>query len=138
MINLKEKLKGKKPSSNYDENNVFARILRGEIPCDKVYEDDDLLAFNDISPAANVHVLVVPKGKYTSFADFVDHASTAEIANFFDTVGQIARELGVEETGYRLITNHGKEASQSVPHFHVHILGGQPLGGLIPGDNSAR
>ncbi len=119
---------------SYDSGNIFAKIVRGEIPCKKVYEDDWVLAFSDIAPAAPAHVLVVPKGEYVSFDDFAREALPEEIARFFQTVRAIAAEQGLEETGYRLITNHGADASQSVPHFHVHILGGRPLGGLLPGD----
>lgn len=122
----------------YDKTNIFAKILRGEIPCNKVYEDEHTLAFHDIAPAAPVHVLVVPKGEYVSFDDFVSTASDNAVHRFFVTVREIARELGVDKTGYRLITNHGAHASQSVPHFHVHILGGRALGGLLPGDQQER
>lgn len=122
----------------YDSSNIFAKILRGEIPNDTVYEDDKLLAFRDISPAAPVHILVIPKGEYTSFHDFATKAGIADMANFFFTLRQIAADMGLEEGGYRLITNHGPDASQSVPHFHVHILAGRPLGGLLPGDTQAR
>lgn len=122
----------------YDSNNIFAKILRGEIPNKTVYEDDAVLAFHDVHPAAPTHVLVIPKGEYTSFHDFTEKASETEIARFFKTVRKIAAELGVPETGYRLITNHGKHGSQSVPHFHIHILGGRGLGGLVPDDISTR
>jgi diadenosine tetraphosphate (Ap4A) HIT family hydrolase len=115
----------------YDVNNVFARILRGEIPCKKVYEDQHALAFHDINPQAKVHVLVIPKGAYVSLEDFSATASDAEIAGFFRAVGQVARELGLAEGGYRTLTNHGRHAHQEVPHFHVHIFGGQPLGRMI-------
>lgn len=118
----------------YDSTNIFARILRGEIPNNTVYEDDAVLAFHDISPAAPVHVLVIPKGEYISFDDFCMKAGPQVMATFFTKVQAIATELGLVATGYRLITNHGADASQSVPHFHVHILGGRPLGGLVPGD----
>ncbi len=118
----------------YDKNNIFARILRGEIPAKKAYEDEAVLAFHDIAPAAPVHVLVIPKGGYVSFDDFAAKASPAVVSEFFGKVRAIAGALGVDKTGYRLITNHGADASQSVPHFHVHILGGRPLGGLLPGD----
>ena len=117
----------------YDKNNIFARIIRGEIPSSKVYEDDDVLAFHDIAKAAPVHVVVVPKGDYVSFDDFARHAAPEKIAGFFKTVQKIAAELGADEDGYRLITNHGAHASQSVPHFHLHILGGRPLGALLAG-----
>jgi len=122
----------------YDSENIFAKIIRGEIPCDKVYEDDKVLAFNDISPAAAKHVLVIPKGDYISFDDFAANADGAEVSNFFAKVKQIANDIGLSGSGYRLITNHGSDASQTVPHFHVHILGGQALGGLIPGDANVR
>lgn len=122
----------------YDTNNIFARILRGEIPNKTVYEDDDVLAFHDVSPAAPVHVLVIPKEHYTSFHDFVAKAPTLDVATFFDKVRRIAEELGLEKDGYRLVTNHGHNGSQSVPHFHVHILGGRQLGGLLAGDEKTR
>ena len=115
----------------YDETNVFARILRGELPCRKVHEDAHTLAFHDIKPAAPTHVLVIPKGAYVSFADFSAKASDAEITAFVRAVGRIAAELGVEEPGYRLLANHGAHANQEVPHFHVHILAGRPLGPLL-------
>lgn len=122
----------------YDKNNIFAKILRGEIPSKKIYEDEHVFAFADIAPAAPVHILVVPKGEYVSFDDFAAKASPETIARFFTAVRKIANEQGMQEDGYRLITNHGPDASQSVPHFHVHILGGRPLGGLLPGDVSHR
>lgn len=118
----------------YDKNNVFARILRGEIPAKTFYEDEKVFAFHDIAPAAPVHVLVVPKGEYVSVDDFVAKAGAETVHHYFTKVREIAAKLGVDKTGYRLITNHGADASQSVPHFHVHILGGKPLGGLISGD----
>jgi diadenosine tetraphosphate (Ap4A) HIT family hydrolase len=116
----------------YDRNNIFAKILRKELPCKKMYEDEIVLAFQDIQPAAPVHVLVVPKAEYISFHDFVAHAPADLVKNFFVSVSKVAAELGLEESGYRIISNHGPDASQSVPHFHVHILGGRPLGGLLP------
>ena len=116
---------------SYDPTNVFARILRGELPCDKVYEDDYVLAFRDINPQTVVHVLVIPKGAYVSMDDFSDKASDAEIAALFRAVGRIAREFGVVETGYRFLANHGKDARQEVPHFHVHMFGGRNLGRMI-------
>jgi diadenosine tetraphosphate (Ap4A) HIT family hydrolase len=115
----------------YDVNNVFARILRGEIPCTKVYEDEHALAFHDINPQAKVHVLVIPKGQYVSLDDFTAQASDAEIAAFFRAAGQVARQLGVAETGYRLLSNCGRHGHQEVAHLHVHIFGGQPLGRMI-------
>lgn len=122
----------------YDKNNIFAKIIRGEIPCKKVYEDKEVLAFEDIAPAAPVHVLVLPKGEYRSFDDFMADAPTEVVQRFFAAVRKIAAECNVQETGYRIIANHGKNASQSVPHFHVHVLGGKPLGALLPGDAQAR
>jgi diadenosine tetraphosphate (Ap4A) HIT family hydrolase len=118
----------------YDTNNIFAKILRGEIPCKEVYQDEYVLAFHDVAPAAPIHVLVIPKGEYVSFDDFSSSAEPQTIAGFFKSVGKVANKLGLEENGYRLITNHGADASQTVPHFHVHILGGTSLGGLLAGD----
>ncbi|HET6224304.1 MAG TPA: histidine triad nucleotide-binding protein [Dongiaceae bacterium] len=115
----------------YDSTNVFARILRGEIPCKKVYEDEHALAFHDINPQAKVHALVIPKGAYVSFDDFSAGASEAEIAGFVRAVGKVARQLGLVESGYRILANHGRHSHQEVPHFHVHIFGGQPLGRMI-------
>jgi len=117
--------------ADYDDNNVFAKILRGEIPCEKVYEDDHALAFNDIHPVAPIHTLVIPKGPYTSFVDFSANASDAEIAGYIRAVGKTAQLVEAEEGGYRLITNHGAHAHQEVPHLHIHILGGRPLGGKL-------
>lgn len=115
----------------YDPNNVFARILRGEIPAKKVYEDDHALAFHDINPQAPVHVLVIPKGAYVSFDDFSANASKDEIVGFVRAIGLVARELGLEEGGYRLLANHGANSHQEVPHLHVHIFGGRPLGPML-------
>jgi diadenosine tetraphosphate (Ap4A) HIT family hydrolase len=122
----------------YDTNNIFAKILRGEIPNNTVYEDEAVLAFHDISPAAPVHVIVIPKGEYQSFNDFAVNAGMGIVAGFFAKVQHIANELGVADSGYRLITNHGADASQTVPHFHVHILAGAPLGGLVASDVLTR
>ncbi|MDE3059497.1 MAG: HIT domain-containing protein [Pseudomonadota bacterium] len=116
----------------YDRNNIFAKILRGEIPCKKIYESEHALAFEDIHPKAPVHVLVVPKGEYVSLQDFSLHAPTAAVKGFFDAVAAVAKMLGVDKTGYRAIANHGADASQEVPHFHVHIIGGRKLGKLLP------
>ena len=116
----------------YDDNNIFARILRGEIPCKKVYEDDHALAFHDIAPQAPVHVLVIPKGKYCSFADFSAGASDSEIAGFVRAVGTVARQLGLEAPGYRALANMGEHSGQEVPHLHFHLFGGRPLGRMIP------
>jgi diadenosine tetraphosphate (Ap4A) HIT family hydrolase len=116
----------------YDRDNIFARILRGEIPCNKVYEDAHVLAFHDISPQSPTHVLVIPKGEYVSFDDFSQDASPEEIAALVRAVGQIAREQGVAESGYRVLANTGPAAHQEVPHFHVHLFGGRDLGGMLP------
>ena len=115
----------------YDEQNVFAKILRGEIPCRKVYEDEFALAFHDINPMAPTHVLVIPKGPYVSFADFAAEAGEETVAGFFMAVNTVARELGLEPDGYRILANHGVAARQEVPHFHMHIFGGADLGAMI-------
>jgi histidine triad (HIT) family protein len=117
----------------YDSRNIFARILRGEIPCKKVYEDDFALAFHDIAPQAPTHVLVIPKGPYCSFADFSAQASDSEIGGFMRAVGKIAKDLGLETPGYRLLANMGEHSGQEVPHFHVHLFAGRPLGRMILG-----
>ncbi|MEJ2025930.1 MAG: histidine triad nucleotide-binding protein [Limibacillus sp.] len=116
---------------SYDPQNIFAKILRGEIPCDKVYEDEHVLAFNDINPQTPTHVLVIPKGAYVSFADFSAEASPEEIAAFVRAAGKIARDLGVEADGYRILANTGRDAHQEVPHFHLHIFAGENLGRMI-------
>ena len=117
--------------SDYDNQNIFAKILRGELPCDKVYEDDTVLAFKDIRPMTPVHVLVIPKGAYVSMDDFSDNASDAEIVGFYRAVGTITRELGVAEAGCRFLANTGEDARQEVPHFHLHIFAGRDLGTMI-------
>ena len=117
---------------SYDRNNIFAKILRGEIPCKKVYEDQFAFAFEDVAPAAPVHVLVIPKEEYVSLHDFAAHAPADRVKGFFDSVTKVAAKLGLEKNGYRIISNHGPDASQTVHHFHVHILGGRSLGGLLP------
>ena len=115
----------------YDPSNMFARILRGEIPCRKVYEDEWALAFHDINPLAPVHVLVIPKGPYVSMADFSAEASDAEIVGFVRAVGKVARQLGLDAPGYRILANHGAAANQEVPHLHVHLFAGAPLGPML-------
>ena len=115
----------------YDSNNIFARILRGEIPAKKIYEDNFALAFHDIHPQAKVHALVIPKGAYVSWADFATRGSTEEIAGLVRAVGKVASELGLDASGYRTLANHGPDSHQEVPHFHIHIFGGQPLGRMI-------
>lgn len=111
----------------YDTSNIFAKILRGEIPNNTVYEDDAILAFHDIAPKTPVHVLVIPKANYIDLDDFTANAAPAVIGEFFAKAGQIARNLGVIESGYRLVSNNGENAGQIVPHFHIHIMGGQKI-----------
>lgn len=115
----------------YDADNIFAKILRGEIPSSKVYEDEWAYAFEDINPQAEIHTLVIPKGEYVSWDDFSTSASAEEIAGFVRAVGKVARDKGLVEPGYRLLANVGAHGGQEVPHFHVHIFGGQPLGRMI-------
>ena len=115
----------------YDRNNIFARILRGEVPCRKIYEDAHVLAFHDINPQAPTHILVIPKGDYVSLDDFSERASDTEIAAFFRAAGAIARAAGLAASGYRVLANHGPDSHQEVPHFHLHIFGGRKLGPLL-------
>jgi histidine triad (HIT) family protein len=115
----------------YDESNIFARILRREIPTKTVYEDDHALAFHDINPQAPVHILVIPKGAYVSWDDFSTKASAEEIAGFVQAVGHVAREQGLVAQGYRLLANAGLASGQEVPHLHVHIFGGRSLGPML-------
>ena len=117
----------------YDPNNIFARILRGELPCDKILEDELALAFHDINPQAPIHALVIPKGAYVDMADFAANASDDEAVGLFRAVAETARALGVEETGYRVLTNKGADAHQEVMHLHLHILAGRPLGPMLEG-----
>ena len=119
--------------ADYDDNNIFAKILRGEIPCNKVRETDHALAFHDINPQAPVHVLVIPKGRYVSMDDFTANGSEEEIAGFWRAVGETARSLGLVGDGYRILANHSRNAHQEVFHLHVHIFGGQPLGPMLEG-----
>jgi diadenosine tetraphosphate (Ap4A) HIT family hydrolase len=116
----------------YDDDNVFAKIIRGEIPSNKVYEDDHVLAFHDINPMAPTHVLVIPKGRYVSSDDFFNEASDQEILALVRAAGKIARDLGVVESGYRILANCGRDANQEVPHFHLHIFAGTQLGHMLP------
>jgi histidine triad (HIT) family protein len=116
----------------YDMQNIFARILRGEIPARKVFENEFAFAFHDINPQAPTHVLVIPKGNYCSFADFSASASEAEIVGFIRAVGTVAKDLGLEAPGYRLLANMGEHSGQEVPHFHVHLFAGRPLGRMSP------
>jgi len=115
----------------YDRNNIFARILRGELPCRKVYEDQHVLAFHDIRPQAPTHIVVIPKGEYVSLDDFLEKASEAELVAFLPAISRIAREQGVTDGGYRILANHGAAAHQEVPHFHLHLFGGRDLGPML-------
>lgn len=117
----------------YDTSNIFAKILRGEIPCSKVYEDDWVLAFHDIAPQAPVHILVIPKGEWVSWDDFSTRATPDEISGFIRAIGHVARENGLVDPGYRLLANVGLHGGQEVPHLHVHLFGGAPLGRMIAG-----
>lgn len=115
----------------YDSDNIFAKILRGELPCNKVDETEHSLAFHDINPLAPIHILVIPKGEYVSWDDFSAKASTAEIADLVQLAGKVARENGCVEQGYRLLANIGKRGGQEVPHLHLHLFGGEPLGPML-------
>ena len=115
----------------YDEQNVFAKILRGEIPCKTVLETDHSLAFHDINPLAPIHVLVIPKGSYVSWDDFTAKASDPEIADLVRTIGEVARMTGADAQGYRILSNSGKRSGQEVPHLHFHVFGGEPLGPML-------
>ena len=116
----------------YDSNNIFAKILRGEIPCKQVYRDEWALAFHDINPQAPMHILVIPTGAYVSWANFSEKASAEAIAGFVRAVGHVAREQGLVEPGYRLLANIGQHGHQEVPHLHVHIFGGRQMGAMLP------
>jgi diadenosine tetraphosphate (Ap4A) HIT family hydrolase len=119
------------PTQPYDESNIFARILRGEIPSKRIYEDEHVLAFHDINPLAPTHILVIPKGRYVSWDDFSEKASDSEIAGFVRAVGKIARDEGLVDRGYRILANVGLNSGQEVPHLHAHIFGGRPLGPML-------
>jgi histidine triad (HIT) family protein len=115
----------------YDPNNIFAKILRGEIPCTKVYEDDHVLAFKDIHPKRSVHVLILPKGAYADIRDFAAQGTDAELAGLLRAVPKVAQAMGVTEQGFRLIANTDLHGGQEVPHLHLHLLGGEPVGPLV-------
>ena len=117
--------------TTYNDDNIFAKILEGKIPCNKIYEDKGVLCFQDINPVSKIHVLIIPKSKYVYFHDFVSKANEETITSFFNSIKIIVEKLDLVNSGYRLITNHGMNANQEVPHFHVHILGGNSLGPLI-------
>jgi len=123
---------------SYDKNNIFAKIIRKEIPANIVFEDENLLAFHDISKASPIHVLVIPKGEYVDFVDFSTNAKKEEVAYFFKKISEIAEELKVINSGFRIISNIGLDAHQTVPHFHMHILAGKKLGPLLSTDQLLR
>jgi len=111
----------------YDNNNIFAKIIDGKIPCKKIYEDDDTLFFEDINPVSKIHILGIPKVKCVDFSDFVANYSQDVVANFFQKVDEVIKKIGIKESGYRIISNSGLDGGQEVPHFHIHILGGKKL-----------
>lgn len=119
------------PSEPYDDQNIFAKILRGEIPSTRLYEDEHALAFHDINPLAPTHILVIPKGNYVSWDDFSEKASDSEIAGLTRAVGKIARDFGLVADGYRVLANVGVNSGQEVPHLHLHVFGGRPLGPML-------
>ena len=114
----------------YDDNNIFAKIIRKEIPCQLVYEDEKVLFFDDINPQAKIHILGVPKNQVINLREFISKTDKDTVKYFFNKALEVIKKLGLDKSGYRLITNDGKNANQEVPHFHIHILGGQNLGGL--------
>jgi diadenosine tetraphosphate (Ap4A) HIT family hydrolase len=116
----------------YDPQNIFARLIRGELPANKVYEDEHVLALHDIAPKAPIHVMIVPKGPYTTISDFTANASDREILAFNRAIAKVVAELDLEQTGYRVISNNGGFGHQEVPHFHLHIVGGKSLGAMLP------
>jgi len=116
---------------SYDQDNIFAKILRGEIPCDKVFENDYVLAFRDIDPKAKTHILVIPKGAYTDIVDFGTNGKSQEVHEFYKAAAHIAQENGLTENGFRSIANTGKWGGQEVPHYHLHLLGGEAIGRMI-------
>ena len=111
----------------YDENNIFSKIIKGEIPCDKVYEDENVLFFNDICPMAKIHVLGIPKTPCSDFSDFVIKCDPKIVADFFKKTESIINQLGIRNSGYKIISNSGINGGQEVPHFHIHILGGEKI-----------
>ena len=115
----------------YDNKNIFAKIIKGQIPCKKVYEDDDVLFFEDINPASKIHVLGVPKVKCVDFFDFVNNNNKEMVDNFFKKINVVIEKLDIKDSGYRIISNSGSDGGQEVPHFHVHILGGEKMGPKI-------
>ena len=118
-------------NKNYDKHNIFAKILRSEIPCHKILENDHALAFSDINPQSPIHILIIPKNKYIDFYDFTQNGSAQEIKHFWELVNDVINKKNISVSGFRLITNSGKDGNQDVPHFHVHLLGGKNLGKMI-------
>jgi len=116
---------------SYDDQNIFAKILRGEIPCTKIAEDEHTLAFADINPARAVHVLVIPKGAYVDWRDFAAMATAEEQAAFTRMIGHVAEVTGIDKTGFRVVSNTGSDGHQEVPHLHMHVLGGEPVGPMV-------
>ena len=114
----------------YDDNNIFAKIIRKEIPCQTIYEDEKVLFFYDINPQAKTHILAIPKNSVVNFREFISKIDKDTVKYFFDKISEVVKNLGLDKSGYRLITNDGRDGNQEVPHFHVHILGGENLGGL--------
>ena len=121
--------------STYDEQNIFAKIIRGELPCEKIYENEYVLSFKDINPEAPSHTLIIPKGAYRDINDFIENATNDEIIAFNQAIPIVAKKLGISEAaggkGYRIISNAGSDAHQSVDHFHIHLLAGRDLGPML-------
>lgn len=118
----------------YNKENIFARIIRKELPAEIIFEDEDVIAIQDINPAAPVHILVMPKGEYSSFDDFIQNAPAFIVQRLYHSVREVAHQFGLYESGYRIIMNHGPDAMQSVGHYHIHVIGGRELGPLVVGD----
>ena len=116
---------------SYDKNNIFAKILRGEIPCKKVYENEYVLSFHDINPQKKIHVLVIPKGEYKDLDDFTTNASDKEIVEFNKAITHVSSLVGAKESGYRALTNLGSDGGQEVPHLHFHIFAGEKIGKMV-------
>ena len=116
----------------YDKNNIFAKILRGEVPCEKIYEDEYVLAFHDINPQKKIHALIIPKGEYVDLDDFSSKASEKEISGLIKGISIAAKKVGISNDGYRSLVNIGENGNQEVPHLHFHIFGGEKLGKMVP------
>ena len=127
----KKKIEEKYINNNYDNKNIFSKILRSEIDCEKILENEHALAFLDINPQAPIHILIIPKNKYIDFYDFTQNGSAQEIKYFLELVNDVIKNKNISDSGFRLITNSGKDGNQDVPHFHVHLLGGKNLGRMI-------